>query len=254
MNEPETGTGLGYNPCSDKEKERMQTKIFLSEDEIPKQWYNMAADLPGPINPPLGQDGNPITPDTLSAVFPMNLIEQEASTERWIDIPEGILDLLYRWRPSPLHRAVHLEKFLDTPAKIFYKNESVSPAGSHKPNTAVAQAWYNREFGIKRLTTETGAGQWGSALSYACSLLGIQCKVFMVRVSFDQKPFRKVMMQTWGGECVASPSTETATGRKILEQNPDTPGSLGIAISEAIEAAIGDKTGETRYSDRKSVV
>ena len=226
----------------------MQTKIFLSEDEIPKQWYNMAADLPGPVNPPLGQDGKPITPDTLSAVFPMNLIEQEASTQRWIDIPEGILDLLYRWRPSPLHRAVHLEKFLDTPAKIFYKNESVSPAGSHKPNTAVVQAWYNREFGIKRLTTETGAGQWGSALSYACALLGIHCKVFMVRVSFDQKPFRKVMMQTWGGECVASPSTETAIGREILEQSPDTPGSLGIAISEAIEAAIGDQTGETRYS------
>ncbi len=226
----------------------MPVKIFLNEDEIPRQWYNMAADMPGTMNPPLGQDGSPISPDTLSAVFPGNLIEQEMSTDRWIDIPEEILDLLYRWRPSPLHRAVHLEKFLETPAKIFYKDESVSPAGSHKPNTAVAQAWYNKEYGIKRLTTETGAGQWGSALSYACALLGLQCRVFMVRISFDQKPFRKVMMQTWGGECVASPSSETAIGREILSENPDTPGSLGIAISEAIESAVGDTTGLTRYS------
>ncbi len=226
----------------------MPTKIFLNEDEIPRQWYNLAADLPGTINPPLGQDGNPISPDMLAAVFPMNLIEQEMSQERWIDIPEGVLDLLYRWRPSPLHRAIYLEKALDTPAKIFYKNESVSPAGSHKPNTAVAQAWYNKEFGIKRLTTETGAGQWGSALSYSCALLGLECKVFMVRVSFDQKPFRKVLMQTWGGQCVPSPSMETQVGRDILEQMPDTPGSLGIAISEAIEQAVGDKTGQTRYS------
>ena len=223
-------------------------KIYLSEDEIPRQWYNLAVDLPGTVNPPLGQDGQPISPDMLAAVFPMNLIEQEVTTERWVDIPDGVLDLLYRWRPSPLHRAVHLEKALDTPAKIFYKNESVSPAGSHKPNTAVTQAWYNKEFGIKRLTTETGAGQWGSALSYACGMLGLECKVFMVRVSFDQKPFRKVLMQTWGGNCVASPSTETAVGREILEQMPDTPGSLGIAISEAIEQAVGDETGQTRYS------
>ena len=226
----------------------MQTKVFLQEDEIPRQWYNLAADLPHPLNPPLGPDGNPVSPDQLAPVFPMNLIEQEVSQERWIDIPEGILELLYRWRPSPLHRAVHLEKALGTPAKIFYKNESVSPAGSHKPNTAVAQAWYNKEFGIKKLTTETGAGQWGSALSYACALLGLECKVFMVRISFDQKPFRKTMMETWGGQCIASPSNETNAGRQILEKMPDTPGSLGIAISEAVEAAVTDETGETRYS------
>jgi tryptophan synthase beta chain len=226
----------------------MQKKIFLNEDEIPRQWYNIAADLPGTINPPLGPDGKPISPDMLASVFPMNLIEQEVSTERWIDIPDGILDMLCRWRPSPLHRAIYLEKALGTPAKIFYKDESVSPAGSHKPNTAVAQAWYNKEFGIKRLTTETGAGQWGSALSYACALLGLECKVFMVRVSFDQKPFRKILMQTWGGNCVASPSSETVVGREILEQMPDTPGSLGIAISEAIEQAVGDESGQTRYA------
>ena len=226
----------------------MQKKIFLNEDEIPRQWYNIAADLPGTINPPLGPDGKPVSPDMLTSIFPMNLIEQEVSTERWIDIPDGILDMLCRWRPSPLHRAIYLEKALGTPAKIFYKDESVSPAGSHKPNTAVAQAWYNKEFGIKRLTTETGAGQWGSALSYACALLGLECKVFMVRVSFDQKPFRKVLMQTWGGNCVASPSNETVVGREILKQMPDTPGSLGIAISEAIEQAVGDESGQTRYA------
>ncbi|CCK78506.1 MULTISPECIES: TrpB-like pyridoxal phosphate-dependent enzyme [Desulfobacula] len=226
----------------------MQKKIFLNEDEIPRQWYNIAADLPGTINPPLGPDGKPISPEMLAPVFPMNLIEQEVSTERWIDIPDGILDMLCRWRPSPLHRAIYLEKALKTPAKIFYKDESVSPAGSHKPNTAVAQAWYNKEFGIKRLTTETGAGQWGSALSYACALLGLECKVFMVKVSFEQKPFRKVLMQTWGGNCVASPSNETIVGREILKQTPDTPGSLGIAISEAIEQAVGDESGQTRYA------
>ncbi len=223
-------------------------KIFLEEDEMPRQWYNIAADLPTKILPYLGPDGNPVTPDQLAPVFPMNLIEQEVSQERWIDIPEGILELLYRWRPTPLQRAVHLEKYLGTPAKIYFKNESVSPAGSHKPNTAVAQAWYNREFGIKKLTTETGAGQWGSALSFACSLLGMECKVFMVRISFDQKPFRKMMMETWGGKCVASPSMDTAAGRAVLESHPDTPGSLGIAISEAVEAAVSDTTGGTRYA------
>jgi tryptophan synthase beta chain len=178
----------------------------------------------------------------------MNIIEQEVSTQRWIDIPEEILEILVRWRPTPLVRAYALEEALGTPAKIYYKNESVSPAGSHKPNTAVAQAWYNKQFGIKRITTETGAGQWGSALSFACSLLGLECKVFMVRVSFDQKPFRKMMMNTWGGNCVPSPSTETQAGRDILAKYPDTPGSLGIAISEAIEQAVTDPTGETRYS------
>jgi tryptophan synthase beta chain len=226
----------------------MQVKVFLNEDEIPRQWYNLAADLPTPMQPPLGPDGNPVSPDMLAPVFPMNLIEQEVSQERYIDIPEEILEILYRWRPAPLHRAHFLEKALGTPARIYYKNESVSPPGSHKPNTAVAQAWYNKQFGIKRLTTETGAGQWGSALGFACSLLGLECKVFMVRISFDQKPFRKIMMQTWGAECVASPSTETKAGNDILAKHPDTPGSLGIAISEAIEAAVTDETGESRYS------
>ena len=226
----------------------MAVKVFLSEEEIPRQWYNLAADLPSPMQPPLGPDGKPISPGMLAPVFPMNLIEQEVSAERWIDIPEGVLELLYRWRPSPLHRAVHLEKALDTPARIYYKNESVSPPGSHKPNTAVAQAWYNKQFGIKRITTETGAGQWGSALAFACSLLGLECKVYMVRISFEQKPFRKLMMQTWGANCVASPSTETQAGRDILAKFPDTPGSLGIAISEAVEAAVTDQSGETRYS------
>jgi tryptophan synthase beta chain len=226
----------------------MSYKVFLSEDEMPRQWYNLAADLPNPPLPPLNPEGKPITPEDLAPVFPMNLIEQEVSTERWIDIPEEILSLLYRWRPSPLHRAVHLEKALGTSARIYYKNESVSPAGSHKPNTAVAQAWYNKEFGIKKLTTETGAGQWGSALSFACSLLGLECKIFMVRISFDQKPFRKVMMQTWGGECIASPSELTNSGREVLAKYPDTPGSLGIAISEAVEAAVSDESGQTRYT------
>jgi len=226
----------------------MSVKVFLDEKDIPRQWYNLAADLPTPLQPPLGPDGNPVTPDMLAPVFPMNLIEQEVSAERWIDIPEDILNILYRWRPSPLYRARYLEEALGTPARIYYKNEGVSPPGSHKPNTAVAQAWYNKQFGIKRLTTETGAGQWGSALSFACAILGLECKVFMVRISFDQKPFRRLMMETWGGKCVASPSNETQAGKKILEQIPDTPGSLGIAISEAIEAAVTDTSGSTRYS------
>ncbi len=225
-----------------------QIKVFLNEKDIPRQWYNLAADLPTPLLPPLGPDGNPIGPEMLAPVFPMNLIEQEVSSERWIDIPEGILDILYRWRPAPLRRAVYLEKYLDTPARIYFKDESMSPPGSHKPNTAVAQAWYNKQFGMEKLTTETGAGQWGSALAFACKLLGLECKVFMVRISFDQKPFRKTMMQVWGANCVASPSPETNAGRKVLEEMPDTPGSLGIAISEAIEEAVTDQTGKTRYS------
>lgn len=220
-------------------------KIFLTEDEMPRQWYNILADIK--MNPPLGPDG-PVSPDMLAPVFPMNLIEQEVSTERWIDIPEPVLDILRIWRPSPLVRATALEKALDTPAKIYFKNECVSPPGSHKPNTAVAQAYYNKEFGIKKITTETGAGQWGSALAFACAQFGLECKVYMVRVSFDQKPYRKSMMSTWGAECVASPSTETQSGRDVLESNPDTPGSLGIAISEAIEAAVSDESGTTRYS------
>jgi tryptophan synthase beta chain len=178
----------------------------------------------------------------------MNLIEQEVSGERWIDIPEEVLGVYRLWRPSPLVRAYSLEKALDTPAKIYFKNESVSPPGSHKPNTAVPQAYYNKEFGIQRMTTETGAGQWGSALSFACSQFGLECKVYMVRISFDQKPYRKSMMEAWGGKCIASPSTETKAGNDALAINPDTPGSLGIAISEAIEAAVSDTSGKTRYS------
>ena len=220
-------------------------KIILTEDEMPRQWYNILADIK--MNPPLGPDG-PVSPEMLAPIFPMNLVEQEVSTERWIDIPEPVLDILRIWRPSPLVRATALEKALDTPAKIFYKNESVSPPGSHKPNTAVAQAYYNKEFGIKKITTETGAGQWGSALAFACSQFGLECKVYMVRISFDQKPYRKSMMATWGAKCVASPSTETQSGRDVLAENPDTPGSLGIAISEAIEAAVSDESGKTRYS------
>jgi tryptophan synthase beta chain len=221
-------------------------KVILSDDEIPRQWYNILADIK--MNPPLGPDGNPVSPDALSPVFPMNLIEQEVSQERWIDIPEPVLDVLSIWRPAPLVRATALEKALGTPAKIYYKNESLSPPGSHKPNTSVAQAYYNKAFGIKRLTTETGAGQWGSALSFACAQFGLECKVYMVRISFDQKPYRKSMMEAWGGKCVASPSTETKAGQAALAKDPDTPGSLGIAISEAIEAAVGDTSGETRYS------
>jgi len=223
-------------------------KYTLEEREMPRQWYNLAADLPTPLLPPLGPDGQPVKPEMLRPVFPDNLIEQEMSTQRWIDIPAEVLELLAIWRPAPLYRARRLEQALGTPARIYYKNEGVSPAGSHKPNTAVAQAWYNKQFGIKRLATETGAGQWGSALAFACSLLGLECKVFMVRISFDQKPYRKAMMAVWGAQCVASPSTETNAGRQILAQDPNTPGSLGIAISEAIEAAVSDPTGQTRYS------
>jgi len=223
-------------------------KVQLSESDMPRQWYNIAADLPTPMLPPLTADGTPITPETLAPVFPMNLIEQEVCQDRWVDIPEEILDILCRWRPAPLRRAVYLERALGTPARIFYKDESVSPPGSHKPNTAVAQAWYNKQFGIERLTTETGAGQWGSALAFACKLVGLECKVYMVRISFDQKPFRKVMMQVWGADCVASPSEETQVGRDILARMPDTPGSLGMAISEAVEAAVSDASGKTRYS------
>ena len=221
-------------------------KVILGEDEMPRQWYNILADIK--LNPPIGPDGNPVTPDALAPVFPMNLIEQEVSPERWIDIPEEILGVLKIWRPSPLMRALNLEKALDTPARIYYKDESVSPPGSHKPNTAVAQAYYNKAFGIEKMVTETGAGQWGSALSFACSQFGLACKVYMVRVSFDQKPYRKSMMEAWGGKCVPSPSTETQAGRNALEKDPNTPGSLGIAISEAIEAAVSDTSGKTRYS------
>ena len=225
-----------------------ETRIVLNQKDIPRKWYNVAPDLKTTPRLPLGPDGNPISPEMLSAVFPMNIVEQEMCQDRFVDIPEGILELLSRWRPGPLKRATFLEKALKTPAKIYYKDESLSPAGSHKPNSAVAQAWYNKQFGIEKLTTETGAGQWGSALSFACSLVGLECKVFMVRISYDHKPLRKSMMRIWGGKCIPSPSNETEFGRKILEQMPDTPGSLGIAISEAIEEAVGDKSGKTRYA------
>jgi tryptophan synthase beta chain len=225
-----------------------EVKILLSEKDIPRQWYNLVADLPTPLQPPLDPDGKPITADMLRPIFPDNLIEQEVSQQRWIDIPEEIIKILYRWRPSPLRRARYLEEYLKTPARIYYKDESLSPPGSHKPNTAVAQAWYNKQFGIKRLTTETGAGQWGSALAFACNLTGLECKVYMVRISFDQKPLRKIMMKIWGADCVPSPSEHTNAGRDILRKMPDTPGSLGIAIAEAIEETVNDKSGKTRYS------
>jgi tryptophan synthase beta chain len=225
----------------------MPIRVVLNEDEIPRQWYNLNADLPLK-NPILGLDLQPATPEWLGKMFPMNLLAQSLATDRWIDIPEEVLEILYRWRPSPLHRATVLEKVLGTPAKIYFKNESVSPPGSHKPNTAVPQAFYSKQFGVKRLTTETGAGQWGSALAFACSLIGLECKVYMVRVSFDQKPFRKTMMQVWGADCVPSPSEETQAGRDILAKDPDSPGSLGIAISEAIEAAMADESGQTKYA------
>lgn len=222
-------------------------KVILSEKEIPRQWYNIQADMPTPMQPPLHPaTGKPVGPDDLAPIFPMNLIEQEVSTERWIDIPGEVLEKLLIWRPTPLHRAYNLEKFLKTPARIYYKNESVSPAGSHKPNTAIAQAYYNKVAGIKRLTTETGAGQWGCALSLACCLFGLELKVYMVKISYEQKPYRQLMMKTWGANCVASPSRETEFGRNVLSQDPDCPGSLGIAISEAIEDAV--TSGHTKYS------
>jgi tryptophan synthase beta chain len=225
----------------------MQKKIVLSEQDIPKQWYNIAADMPNQPPPILHPGtGQPIGPDDLAPLFPMGLIMQEVCQDRFVDIPEPVLEALQIWRPSPLIRATGLEKALNTPAKIYYKYEGVSPPGSHKPNTAVAQAFYNKEEGVKRLSTETGAGQWGSSLAYAAQMFGLECKVYMVRISFEQKPYRKAFMETFGAEIVASPSTDTNAGRTVLEKTPDTPGSLGIAISEAVEdAATRD---DTRYS------
>ncbi len=216
-------------------------KYLLNEDRIPKHWYNLAADLPAPL-PPVLHPGtkNPVTPGDLEPLFPMALIEQEVSTEREIEIPKPVRDIYRQWRPSPLFRARRLEKALDTPAKIYYKYEGVSPAGSHKPNTAVPQAYYNKEAGISRISTETGAGQWGSSLAFAGALFGIDVQVFMVRVSYNQKPYRRALMETYGATCVASPSTQTDAGRAILAQREDHPGSLGIAISEAVEVAAKD--------------
>ncbi|WP_406659634.1 TrpB-like pyridoxal phosphate-dependent enzyme [Methanolobus sp. ZRKC3] len=219
-----------------------QTKILLDENEMPTQWYNILADLEvaPPLNPATKE---PMKPEEMEPLFPKSLIAQEMSQERYIDIPQEVLEIYKLWRPSPLHRAHRLEKALGTPAKIYYKNESVSPAGSHKPNTAVAQAYYNMKAGTERITTETGAGQWGSALSLCCNYFDIECKVYMVRSSFYQKPYRKSLINLWGATVIPSPSTETQFGRKILEMYPETSGSLGIAISEAVEeAALNDNT------------
>jgi len=225
-----------------------EKKIFLTEEEMPRQWYNINPDLPKPLAPPLNpQTGKPLGPDDLSVLFPMELIKQEMSMERFIDIPEELLKIYRMWRPSPLVRAERLEKFLDTPAKIYYKNESVSPAGSHKPNTAIAQAYYNKKEGVNKLSTETGAGQWGSALAFACSLLDIDLTVYMVRCSYDQKPYRKMMMKIWGAQCIASPSNTTEAGKAILAKDPDCTGSLGMAISEAVEVA-AKSGGKIKYS------
>jgi tryptophan synthase beta chain len=213
-------------------------KFMLDESRIPKHWYNLAADLPKPP-PPVLHPGTlkPLGPDDLAPLFPMSLIMQEVSTERQIEIPEPVRDVYRQWRVTPLYRARRLEKALQTPARIYYKYEGVSPAGSHKPNTAVAQAFYNKEAGIKKISTETGAGQWGSALAFAGALFGIEVQVFMVRVSYNQKPYRRALMETYGARCIASPSKETQYGRSVLEKTPDSNGSLGIAISEAVEVA-----------------
>jgi tryptophan synthase beta chain len=223
-----------------------QTRFTLSASDIPKAWYNLLADYPEPLPPPLHPGTKqPITPDMMTAIFPENLVQQEMCPERWIEIPEPVREIYSLWRPTPLLRAVRLERALQTPAHIYYKYEGGSPAGSHKPNTAVAQAYYNKQAGTKRLVTETGAGQWGSSLAFSCQLFGLTCTVYMVKVSFHQKPYRKLLMQTWGAEVFASPSDRTDFGRKMIAEDPDCAGSLGIAISEAIEDAV--KSG-AKYS------
>ncbi len=215
-------------------------KVLLSEKEMPRQWYNVQADMPNLPKPPLSPvTKEPIKPEDLSPIFPMGLIEQEVSTERWIDIPEEVFEIYRLWRPSPLFRARNLEKALDTPARIYYKYEGASPAGSHKLNTAVAQAYYNKKEGIKRLTTETGAGQWGIALSMATNFLDMECMVYMVKVSYEQKPYRRTMMEIFKGNVIASPSDTTEAGKRMLRDKPDSIGSLGGAISEAVEDAAG---------------
>jgi len=216
----------------------MDTKIILAEKDIPQQWYNVAADLPEPLPPPLHPaTGKPIGAQDLTPIFPMGLIQQEVSTERWIDIPAEIIEAYKIYRPTPLRRAYRLEKALKTNCRIYFKDESVSPAGSHKPNTAIAQAYYNKQEGTRRLCTETGAGQWGSALALACKIFDLKCTVYMVRVSYEQKPYRKMLMQVWGAEVYPSPTNLTNAGRKMRSENPDSPGSLGMAISEAVEDA-----------------
>jgi tryptophan synthase beta chain len=224
-----------------------KTKFTLDESRMPTQWYNIQADLPKPLPPYLHpMTKKPLGPEDLAPLFPMELIKQEVSQERYIDIPEEVRDVYRLWRPTTLFRAYRLEKALDTPAKIYYKYEGTSPPGSHKPNTAVAQVYYNKMEGVKRITTETGAGQWGSALSFAGACFDMEIKVYMVRISYDQKPYRRVMMQTWGAECVPSPSEDTKSGRDMLAKDPDCPGSLGLAISEAVEDAMF--RDDTKYS------
>src|SRR5213083_211584 len=224
-----------------------RTKFILDESEMPTAWYNIVPDLPAPPPPPLHPGtGQPVGPEDLAPLFPMELIRQEVATDSYIAIPADVLDVYRLWRPTPLYRAHRLEKALNTPARIYYKYEGVSPAGSHKPNTAVAQAYYNKKEKVARLTTETGAGQWGSALAIACSFFGLQCKVYMVKVSYQQKPYRRVLMETYGAQVVASPSADTQSGKKVLEADPNSPGSLGIAISEAVEDAATRE--DTKYS------
>jgi len=224
-----------------------RTKFILDEKDMPTHWYNILPDLPEPLPPVLHPGtGQPVTPDDLAPLFPMGLIMQEFSPESYIEIPEEVQEIYRTWRPTILHRAHRLEKALDTPAKIFYKYEGTSQAGSHKPNTAVAQAYYNKQEGIKRIATETGAGQWGSALAMGCMFFGIELKVYMVRISYEQKPYRRILMETWGAQCVPSPSPDTKAGRDMLAKDPDCTGSLGLAISEAVEdAATRD---DTHYS------
>ncbi|MEY4107864.1 MAG: hypothetical protein RL181_2206, partial [Bacteroidota bacterium] len=219
-------------------------KILLTEQEVPDHWYNIIADMPNKPLPPLHPGTKePIGPEALAPLFPMELIKQEVTAEKWVQIPDPVRDAYTIWRPTPLYRAYNLEKALDTPAKIYYKYEGTSPVGSHKPNTAIPQAYYNKMEGVKRITTETGAGQWGSALAFACNMYGIECEVYMVKVSYDGKPYRKLMMNTWGAKVYSSPTDHTQAGRKILAQDPNSPGSLGIAISEAVEqAAMSDHT------------
>ena len=225
----------------------MQRKFILQEKDIPENWYNIVADMPNKPLPPLHPvTKEPIGPDALAPLFPMELIKQEVTTDKYVPIPDEVRNIYSIWRPTPLYRAYNLEKMLDTPAKIYYKYEGTSPTGSHKPNTAVPQAYYSKMEGVKKITTETGAGQWGSALSFACQHFGIDCEVYMVKLSFDHKPYRKVMMNTWGAKVHPSPSNATEIGKKILADHPDTTGSLGIAISEAIESAVQNE--ETKYA------
>jgi len=225
----------------------MQTRFDLTQADIPKSWYNLLTDFPEPLPPPLHPGTKqPIPPEALEAIFPKNLIQQEVSSDRWIEIPEPVRDIYALWRPTPLLRAVRFEKALQTPAHIYYKYEGASPAGSHKVNTSIAQAYFNKEAGTKRIATETGAGQWGASLALACKLFDLECNVYMVKVSYQQKPYRRMLMHTWGATVHPSPSDQTEFGKKLLREDPQCPGSLGMAISEAIEDTV--KHPHTKYS------